>query len=172
MHRQFIALQPHHNIGIWFTLKQISFYHYKFRVVIKMDIKTSDGSKIRKRIETEDALFNSRSTIFLAINGIWLSAVSVSSQSSKFQLIIPFLGFIISILWRLCIQQSVAIIDGLNKKHLELAQNDAIEKFIDDNLMRNSDWRPTEIIGKWIPRLFIGLWLALFAYQLYKFLFS
>ena len=128
----------------------------------------SYSQEIRKRVEKEDTLFNSRSTIFLAINGIWLSAAGISSNSSIFQIILPASGIIISIFWYICSRQSISIIAGLNEKYLELEPDDELEDYINNRLSSNFSLRPTEIIGKWLPIIFMVVWIILFIYQSYQ----
>jgi hypothetical protein len=126
-----------------------------------MEAGNAQPEKIRKRIEIEDSLLNSRSTIFLVINGIWLSAISLKKDLDAFQIIIPVCGIIISIMWFLCSIQSTRIIAALNRKYLEVNQDDSLEKFIDGKLFSRTFLRPSELIGQWLPLLFIIIWAVI-----------
>ena len=126
-----------------------------------MEAGNAQPEKIRKRIEIEDSLLNSRSTIFLVINGIWLSAISLKKDLDTFQIIIPVCGIIISIMWFLCSIQSTRIIAALNRKYLEVNQDDSLEKFIDGKLFSRTFLRPSELIGQWLPLLFIIIWAVI-----------
>lgn len=126
-----------------------------------MENDNTQPEKIRKRIEKEDSLLNSRSTIFLAVNGIWLSAISLKKDLDTFQIIIPVCGIIISTMWFLCSIQSTRIIAALNRKYLEVNQDDSLEKFIDGKLFSRTFLRPSELIGQWLPLLFIIIWAVI-----------
>jgi hypothetical protein len=67
----------------------------------KDDLKRS----LRKRIEVEDELLNSRTTILLGTNGLWAAAVGISGDS-PLRMGIPILGILLSIIWLMCSLQS------------------------------------------------------------------
>ena len=129
--------------------------------------------KIRKRIEYEDELFNSRTTIFLATNGLWAAAVGVSSVL-PLQIGIGILGVLVSIMWVMCSWQSWKVIRALTRKRLKLLKDQAeyqaeyqVEEIVQDALWRPR-YRPTNILAKWLPILFLSIWVIFLGWLIWS----
>jgi hypothetical protein len=132
------------------------------------------ADKIRKRIEYEDELFNSRTTIFLATNGLWAAAVGVSS-ALPLQVGIGVLGVLVSIMWVMCSWQSSNVIKALTKKRLGLLKGQTedqaeyqVEKIVQDALW-SLRYRPTSILAKWLPVLFLSIWVIFLGWLVWSF---
>ena len=151
--------------------------------------------KMRKRIEYEDELFNSRTTIFLATNGLWAAAVGVS-EAPYLQIGIGILGVLVSIMWVMCSWQSWKVIRALTRKRLKLIKDKCVSRKIViikgkrfeydsedfwynlfsgtpqaeyqaeyqvEEIVQYALWRPryrpTNILAKWLPILFLSIWV-------------
>ena len=124
-------------------------------------METKSNKSVRDRIAIEDSLLNSRSTLFLAINGIWVTAIGIGNTHKYMSLSISILGFVFSLMWLLCSIQSKRVIVTLNENNLENNQDDKIEMLIENLLFKIKAFRPTEIIGVWLPCIFILFWLII-----------
>lgn len=160
--------------------------------------------KMRKRIEYEDQLFNSRTTIFLATNGLWAAAVGVSSVL-PLQIGIGILGVLVSIMWVMCSWQSWKVIRALTRKRLKLLRDNGVsrkiiilkgqrfaydseefwnnlfsgtpqaeyqaeyqvEEIVQDALWRPR-YRPTNILAKWLPILFLSIWVIFLGWLIWS----
>jgi hypothetical protein len=129
--------------------------------------------KIRKRIEYEDELFNSRTTIFLATNGLWAAAVGVSSVL-PLQIGIGILGVLVSIMWVMCSWQSWKVIRALTRNRLKLLKDQIeyqaeyqVEEIVQDALWRPG-YRPTNILAKWLPILFLSIWVIFLGWLIWS----
>jgi len=129
--------------------------------------------KMRKRIEYEDELFNSRTTIFLATNGLWAAAVGVSNVF-PLQIGIGILGVLVSIMWVMCSWQSWKVIRALTRKRLKLLKDQAeyqaeyqVEEIVQDALWRPR-YRPTNILAKWLPILFLSIWVIFLGWLIWS----
>ena len=122
-----------------------------------MELDKKYSEKIRERIKVEDNLFNSRPTIFLAINGIWVSAAGINSQADL-PIVFNLLGLAFSILWFICSMQSWRIIKKLNEDYIKSNNINPLENIVDNCLCKIKWLRPTEIIGLWLPISFIIAW--------------
>jgi ABC-type amino acid transport system permease subunit len=76
------------------------------------------ADEIRKRIQVEDELLNSRTTIFLATNGLWAAAAGIST-TFHLQIGIGILGVLVSTMWVMCSWQSWKVIRSLTRKYLK-----------------------------------------------------
>lgn len=120
---------------------------------------------LRQRIETEDELLNTRTTIFLATNGLWAASVGVSTAQTL-QVGIALLGIAVTVLWMISSWQSYCVVRALTIRYLkELDAAPHTRKVIEDvvqgELRKWGHWRPSDIMAKWLPRSFLAIWLAL-----------
>jgi hypothetical protein len=114
--------------------------------------------KIRHRIEVEDGLLNSRSTIFLGINGLWVAAVGVSSDQ-YLRAGVALLGILVSLLWLICSWQSQLVIASLTKTYQRLHSENQLEKIVQTELKGFGWLRPTNILASLLPCLFVVTWI-------------
>jgi hypothetical protein len=112
---------------------------------------------IRQRIEVEDALLNNRTTVFLAINGLWAASVGLG-QDPSFRVGVVALGIMVSLLWWVCAWQSQRVIAALTRK---IAAYDSLEELVQARLKGFGWLRPTNILAWWLPWLFIVAWVIL-----------
>ena len=125
----------------------------------KKDLKRS----LRKRIEVEDELLNSRTTILLGTNGLWAAAVGIGNEGSL-NIGIGILGLLLSIIWLMCSLQSWKVIKALTIRYHKLLdpsndRNDEVEQIVQDYLARQKWRRPTNILAQWLPILFLSVWI-------------
>jgi len=124
------------------------------------------ASELRRRIEIEDELLNSRTTIFLGINGLWAAVVGVSDERG-IQTGVAILGIIVTCMWLTCSVQSWQILRRLTKTYLQsakLGEGQSVEKIVHDVLRRYRHFRPTNILAVWLPGLFLLVWCGLLLY--------
>jgi hypothetical protein len=123
------------------------------------------ADKVRQRIETEDELLNSRTTIFLGINGLWAAAVGIGN-APHLQIGITILGVLVSIMWLMCSWQSWQAIKALTRKHHQLA-DDPVEEIVSGALWSRR-LRPTNILAHWLPTLFLFIWIVFLSWLLWS----
>ncbi len=115
---------------------------------------------LRRRIKTENTLLNSRTTIFLATNGLWLAAMGWHDLGQLRWLIAPT-GLTLSVVWFICGRQSRNVINGLTGLYLTSFPDDPIEKMVRDALWSHG-WRsPTDLLGWELPLAFTSCWSIL-----------
>jgi hypothetical protein len=148
----------------------------------------SDEAKtswFRKRIEFEDGLLNSRTSVFLIVNSLWLAAIGIGIDQNLRLGVVVF-GLIVSLIWLICSLQSFLVIRGLTKVYLTLIKtggtfyaDDIVQnqlsrpkwifvknpnrlKGIRRTLKRIRLWlRPTNLLAVWLPGLFLIAWIGL-----------
>jgi len=116
-----------------------------------------------KRIEIEDELLNSRTTILLGTNGLWAAAVGIGGDS-PLRMGIGILGILLSIIWLMCSLQSWKVIKALTARYHRLLDpsddpNDEVEQIVQDHLAGQKWRRPTSILAQWLPILFLSVWV-------------
>jgi hypothetical protein len=124
-----------------------------------MSEEEANAKSIRQRIEVEDALLNNRTTIFLAMNGLWAASVGLG-QDSSFRIGVGVLGVVVSLLWWICAWQSQRVIAALTR---EILVSTRLEELVQAKLKRFR-WlwlRPTDILAWWLPWIFIVAWSIL-----------
>jgi hypothetical protein len=128
-------------------------------------------SEIRKRIEVEDGLLNTRTTVFLAVNALLGTAVG-ASHNPQLQKWTTGFAIALSILWFICSIQSWAVISQLTK-YLMRVYGDVREEqmtskaFVEKKIVQTALkpfrlLRSTNILAWWLPWLFILAWTILF----------
>lgn len=127
-----------------------------------MPKRDANPDKFRKRVEVEDELLNSRTTIFLATNGLWAAVVGISNDP-YLMLGIGTLGALVSIMWLMCAWQSWRVIRALTIQHLKHS-HDEVDEVVGEALWSHR-CRPTNILAQWLPGLFLAAWIVFLAWR-------
>src|SRR5436190_9148853 len=124
------------------------------------DVIKPEKEIVRNRIEKEDTLLNSRTSIFLTVNGLWVAAVLISTDLNG-RVIVAFVGTIISFLWVMCLRKTQKVISELTKEYRREAPDDPVERIVQEALGHPAWWRPrpTTILGIYLPWLSFLAWL-------------
>ena len=108
-----------------------------------------DKERIRDRIDKEDGLLNSRTTIFLATNALLITATQISKNDPKTCMGIILFGLIVTFFWSLCSIQCWRVLNNL----FEIYRT--CEDTIDENILKAlcpQYFRPNFLLGFWLPR--------------------
>lgn len=128
-------------------------------------------SLIRKRIEIEDGLLNTRTGVFLAVSGLLAAAVGASSNLLLQKALSSFgIGF--SFLWFVCSLQSWLVISRLTQilrtecsRLVEArSEGEVLIEGIIQTVLKPFRWfglRPTNILVWWLPLLLLVSWAVL-----------
>ena len=112
---------------------------------------------VRKRIETEDALLNTRTQIFLVLNGLLITALGAAGQSEPLKLLIALLGLVVCVPWVLCAHQSWKVIRDLT---IAITSDPGpIERIVQNALFKPGWKRPTDLLARFLPRVFVAVWV-------------
>lgn len=115
-------------------------------------------NRIQNRINAEDSLLHSRTTIFLLTNGLLLATLGIESYG-RFRLVFCILGILVSVVWTLVGWQSWRII---REFHIEREERfpDAIEVQVSKKaLPKHSLIRITDLLSRCLPWIFIIIWI-------------
>lgn len=139
----------------------------------KCDVESSlddfEKERMRDRIDKEDSLLNTRTQLFLMINGIWLTGALVSGKISKPEELalllfgISFFGALITLIWFLSSHQSKRIIIGLHEKMDKIENDTLIKPF----LYKRECFRPTALLTILLPFLVFHSWVSYFLWLLF-----
>ena len=123
----------------------------------------------RERIILEDNLLISRTTIFLVTNGILLTAVSIANDPIV-GILIAILGLVITVFWFICSWQNWKVIKNLTIKNLKANKNapDPVEEVVQKSLCKHGWRRPTDIIAKPLPAVFLVIWTAIIIVYIFR----
>jgi hypothetical protein len=137
-----------------------------------MTDEDSRRKELEERRNIEDQLLHSRTTIFLATNGLWMAVVVGVSKQLAMQLIIAFLGMIVSGLWCLVGHSSWKVMRALTTTMKKIPQSDdSPEKVVQKAIPHEpGKFRPTNILALWLPSLFFLGWLLMFMWGIWVFL--
>ena len=124
-----------------------------------------DQDRLRRRIEIEDPLLNSRTTIFLATNGLWLAAIRVG-ELDDLKTSITLVGIFLSVVWFICGRQSRNVIAALTKEYCSEFPDDPVEIIVRNALWRPGWKSPTDMFGWELPLVFIVVWIVILLVQL------
>ena len=113
--------------------------------------------KIRERRKWEDTLLNTRSGIFLILNGLAVQA--------DLDLWIAITISIINSLWIIASIQSLKLIADFTKRTQNEGQQYLVTEILGDSKLHHS-LRPTSIVGKWIPMIVYISWIIYIAFSL------
>jgi hypothetical protein len=118
------------------------------------DPSDEEPVRCRSRREYEDGLLNSRSNLFLVVNGLGAVAFRMPSGTNA-QLVISFATFAINLLWITCAVQSWWVIRAMTIEYCRLAKGDRIDQLVRDTL--GDRWRlwlrPTNVMAIYLPAL-------------------
>ena len=127
---------------------------------MKEDKKIPNEQDFRERIKREDDLLNTRTSLFLVTNGLFLAAVGLSFDP-LIQLIIITLGLIITITWLISSWQNWKVIKHLTIAYRKDHHSNYIEEIVQNALFRSGWKRPTDLLAKPLPLAFMITWLVL-----------
>ena len=119
-----------------------------------------DKAETRRRLEVEDSLLNSRTTIFLATNSLWFAAVGFGNYGSL-HFGMAVIGVLVSGTWFICGRQSRNVIKALTIEYLHAFPDDPIEVIVRNALWKPGCRSPTDLLGWELPLLFIMAWAGL-----------
>ena len=146
----------------------------RWRITIDEAIKQARDKAIpagivRERIRDEDSLLNTRTNIFLIVNGIGLVAVGLNKPMISPLLLCLLMAFI-DLLWFLCSRQSLALLSALTKLLRSVDPDDAVEGLIQGILGGGrKHWiRPTTILAVYLPLFKLTFWTGWSVFMLIK----
>lgn len=122
-----------------------------------MDVEEPE---FRKRREWEDTLLNSRTGVFLILNGFALQG------KPSIPLAIAVSG--INFLWVLASAQSHFLIRKLSEETSVMGVQNYVTEVLGHSKLHHA-LRPTTIIGKWIPLYVYWAWLVYIALEVSSF---
>jgi len=112
--------------------------------------KITDWERCRARIEHEDNLLNSRTNLFLVVNGLGAVAVGLTSDRSS-DIVMVVVILIANIFWIIGSSQTVSVLKTLTTEYINGA-NDPIDSAVRDSMHPWPRWiRNTSILGRYIP---------------------
>ncbi len=118
----------------------------------------SIDQEARKRREWEDTLLNTRTGIFLILNGFALQPDSVD-------IFVAFAIAIINLFWVLASIQSLILIKDLTTKSEKTGAQLLVSESLGNRKIHHM-FRPTTIIGQWVPvSVYIG-WVIYVSLQI------
>lgn len=121
-------------------------------------LSTDDVAILRKRVEFEDQLLNSRTSIVLTLNG--LIAVAVGLTLPPFvKLVISLIIIVINVLWIVCSLDAQHLIHSLTAKIQDSDQipiDERIRKHVRKNRFRIGS---TKFMATIIPALLLFAWI-------------
>ena len=124
------------------------------------DTKIPEAVDFRKRIMREDDLLNSRTTLFLVTSGLLLTAVGLSTNPF-IGLLLTVLGILVTIAWSICSWQNWKVIKHLTIEYRECHKENYIENIVHGAMFKPGWKRPTDLIAKPLPYVFLVTWIVL-----------
>jgi hypothetical protein len=91
------------------------------------------SERFRTRWEYEDQLLNTRTNLFLVLNGLGAVAVQVATKSQA-KITIAIIVLVANILWIICAIQSLRVIAALAKQYRASAPDDPVETLVQNTL--------------------------------------
>ena len=125
-----------------------------------MSERIPEASEFRQRIIREDDLLHARTIVFLVTNGLLMTAVGISDDFA-FRLVISILGIMVTISWMIVSWQNWNVIRQLTSEYWKQHPEDPIENAVQKALLKPGWRRPTNLIAKPIPTMFLITWIAL-----------
>lgn len=120
--------------------------------------------RFRERIAYEDSLLNTRTSLFLVVNGLVAVAVRIDATISSTVMVMA-VAILINSLWLVTAHKSLSVIKKLTVNYLNRLKDgpdDEIEKIVQEALHLPLWLRPTNILCHYIPfSVFLG-WLIAF----------
>jgi hypothetical protein len=115
-------------------------------------------TRIQKRIDAEDTLLHARTTNFLVLNGLLLAGLGIKTYE-EFHFVFISIGILVSFIWIFIGWQSWKIIRQWHIER-EKAFPNAIEVQVAKTaLLKPGPFRPTDLVAKWLPLIFLGSWI-------------
>jgi len=124
-----------------------------------MNEQLPEPIKFRERIIREDDLLNSRTTVFLITNGLLLTTVGITGDE-LFRMLISVLGFLVTISWVIFSWQNWKVIKNLTIEYRKHYKSDYIEEIVQNSMFKPGWRRPTDLIAKVLPMVFLLTWIA------------
>lgn len=115
--------------------------------------------QLRHRIEREDDLLNARTNIFLVLNGLTAVAVGIDSCMT-IRLIISIVSWLANVLWLMSSIRSLQALKTLNHEIVTKIPDHPIEKIVQDAVGKNLWFRPSPILGLYLPILVTVAWMV------------
>jgi hypothetical protein len=125
-----------------------------------MSERIPEANEFRQRIMREDDLLHSRTMVFLVTNGLLMTAAGISGDFA-FRLAISILGIMITISWMIVSWQNWNVIRQLTIEYRKHYPEHPIENIVQKALLKPGWRRPTNLIAKPIPIMFLITWIAL-----------
>lgn len=123
--------------------------------------------KFRERIIREDDLLNSRTIVFLVTNGLLLTTVGIAGDE-LFRMLISILGLLVTISWLIFSWQNWRVIKNLTAEYRKHYKNDYIEKIVQNSMVKPGWKRPTDLIAKVLPAVFLLTWIAVLLVHIWR----
>lgn len=133
-----------------------------------MNENIPDASEFRQRITREDDLLNKRTTVFLVTSGLLMTAVGISDDL-VFGLIISMLGTIVTIFWVILSWQNWNVIKQLTIEYRKHHSENYIENIVQRAMFKPGWRRPTDLIARPIPFIFLIAWISLLVFNIVEF---
>ena len=132
------------------------------------NLSAEDVTALRRRVEYEDQLLNSRTSVVLTLNGLIAVAASLSLPGYA-RLVTVLIIIIINLLWIVCSLDAQHFIHSLSAKIHESGQAPIDEKYRKE--VQKSRFRigstlfmslivPILLLGGWILGLVLTIWLT------------
>ena len=127
--------------------------------------KITDWKRCRARIEHEDDLLNSRTNLFLVVNGLGAVAVDLTSDKPS-DIVMVVVILLANLFWIIGSSQSVSVIRALTDEYIDGA-DDPIDRVVRKSMRSWPKWmKNTSILGIYIPFIVtigwsIGLYLLI-----------
>jgi hypothetical protein len=122
-----------------------------------------EAGLLRERITREDGLLNSRTSIFLVLNGLAaVAATNLGKNTNHYCWLASALAVVVNLLWFYCSRQSLRVLAAVTRCYLKVASNEPVEKLVQQVLGSHHLWRPSAILGVCLPGLAVVSWLAVF----------
>ena len=121
-----------------------------------------EAELLRERINREDGLLNSRTSIFLLLNGLAAVAVADLATATNCCWLASLVAVVVNLLWFYCSRQCLKVLAAVTRCYLKVAKDDPVEELVQKVLGSHHFWRPNTILGVYLPGLAVVSWLAVF----------
>ena len=119
--------------------------------------------KLRRRIEYEDGMLNTRTTIFLVATTVWLPAAGIGALAAV-QSYIVSAGLVLSVVWAICGFHSWRVIAALTVIYIDECSGDEVDKEVRKRLPSRKAYRflsPTNLLALLLPGFFVICWVTM-----------
>lgn len=125
-----------------------------------MSERIPEAGEFRQRIIREDDVLYTRTMVFLVTNGLLMAAAGISNDFA-FRLVICILGIMVTISWMILSWQNWNVIRQLTIEYRKHYSENHIENVVQNAMLKPGWRRPTDLIAKPIPIMFLITWIAL-----------